>query len=258
MPFEKNDDLSQQHCKCLNNQNTGSNNTTNTTSSNEDSDSNNYHHIIVDTSSDTNNQEAIQTTSTSGKASNRHSTILRNILKNYIVRDVLIWLAFVLILPVFLFGVYHFAKYTAPVPPILMASIKQANRTDSVESSLEASLSRDEEPVDRNLKSMIFNFQSQNRPMRKVSLRKYENALCNDGTAANYYIRTASSEARSKSWIIMLEGGYFCYDAITCKQRAINSQNLTSSLGSKMFKMTEGILSSSSLENKYWSDVNAV
>jgi hypothetical protein len=199
----------------------------------------------------------------------------KSIFKNYIVRDILIWLAFLIILPLFLFGIYNIAKYTAPSPPITLsisstqspihsfrlAQILESANTDQesyFDDKVESDLTEDEsfESMDRSLKNLILNFNNQNRPLKRVSLRKYENAICNDGSPANYYIRL--SNKNSKSWIILLDGGYFCYDKITCHQRAINSHNLTSSHGSKLFKIGDGILSSSSLENKYWSDVNTV
>jgi hypothetical protein len=196
----------------------------------------------------------------------------KSIFKNYIVRDILIWLAFLIILPLFLFGIYNIAKYTAPSPPItllisstLSPSLRIAqilgsrNEQESyLNDKVESDLTEDEsnESISRNLKNLIFNFNNKNRPLKRVSLRKYDNAICNDGSPANYYIRL--SNANSKSWIILLDGGYFCYDKITCSQRAINSHNLTSSYGSKLYKIGDGILSSSTLENKYWSDVNTV
>ena len=199
----------------------------------------------------------------------------KSIFKNYIVRDILIWLAFLIVLPLFLFGIYNIAKYTAPSPPITISisstqsplpSLRLAHILESKKSEqetyindkVESDLTEDDsfESIDRNLKNLIFNFNNQNRPLKRVSLRKYENAICNDGSPANYYIRL--SNTNSKSWIILLDGGYFCYDKITCNQRAINSHNLTSSHGSKLYKIGDGILSSSSIENKYWSDVNTV
>ena len=94
-----------------------------------------------------------------------------------------------------------------------------------------------------------------NGPMSRVLLNKYPNSICNDGSPASYYIRLSKS---SKIWIIVLDGGYFCYDKLSCSQRKFNSNNLTSSRHSKHFKFGNGILSSDPNENKYFSSENLV
>ncbi|TMW49291.1 hypothetical protein DOY81_005627 [Sarcophaga bullata] len=60
--------------------------------------------------------------------------------------------------------------------------------------------------------------------------------VCNDGTAAGFYLR---KNPNSKKWIVFLEGGWHCYDVKTCR-----------ALG--------GILSASPEENPYWHSANHV
>ena len=81
-----------------------------------------------------------------------------------------------------------------------------------------------------------------------------------DGSVADYYFRP-SSQGGATTWIIVLEGGYFCYDAVTCAQRMINSRHLTTSKGNKQLKYVDargGVLSSSEESNKHWYDANVV
>lgn len=40
--------------------------------------------------------------------------------------------------------------------------------------------------------------------------------VCNDGTAAGFYLR---KNPNSKKWIVFLEGGWHCYDKKTCRAR---------------------------------------
>ena len=200
----------------------------------------------------------------------------RAFLSSYIIRDILIWLVFLVLIPLVLFGVYYFTKESHTTINAVSSKVYINNsrnisdyddqintKTSFIDIQTFESTIVDKLPEaiteptqDDELKSLINDFDSQNRPLKRISLKNYENSLCNDGSIANYYLRL--SRSNSNIWIILLEGGYFCYDTNTCKQRMINSNNLTSSLGSRLYKTGKGILSSSSTENKYWSDVNAV
>lgn len=91
------------------------------------------------------------------------------------------------------------------------------------------------------------------RPLYKVVMNR-SNAVCNDGSPATYYIRLSES----KVWLILLEGGYFCYDQASCSQRYSNSYNLTTSVLNKNFKFSNGILSSDPNENPNWYNINVV
>ena len=50
-----------------------------------------------------------------------------------------------------------------------------------------------------------------------------ENSLvCNDGTPGGYYFRPASQDAEEESrdkWIFHLQGGGWCWDDTSCRQR---------------------------------------
>lgn len=133
---------------------------------------------------------------------------------NYILRDLSVWFVFIVLLPLALFSLYYFAKDS----PGNAGTNKYINDKSN-------ELYRTSE---RNFKRNNYGF------LKRVMLDEYESSLCNDGSTASYYIRLSNS--LSKDWIIQLEGGYFCYDTVTCKQRSINSNNLTSSIQNKMFK----------------------
>ncbi|RNA27451.1 palmitoleoyl- carboxylesterase NOTUM [Brachionus plicatilis] len=91
------------------------------------------------------------------------------------------------------------------------------------------------------------------KPLQKVDLNNSD-AVCNDGSPASYYMRSTGS----KVWIVLLEGGYFCYDQASCSQRYLNSYNLTTSRMNSNFKFSNGILSSDPNENPKWSNINMV
>ena len=44
--------------------------------------------------------------------------------------------------------------------------------------------------------------------------------MCNDGSAAGYYYAPATSGSESNVWLVMLEGGEWCWDAASCATRA--------------------------------------
>lgn len=91
------------------------------------------------------------------------------------------------------------------------------------------------------------------KPLYKVLLNRSK-AVCNDGSPASYYIRLSES----KVWMILLEGGYYCYDQASCSQRYLNSHNLTTSVLNKNFKFSNGILSSDPIQNPNWFNINVV
>lgn len=61
--------------------------------------------------------------------------------------------------------------------------------------------------------------------LRRVMLNN-SSVTCNDGTVAGYYIRRSFG---SRRWIVFLEGGWFCFSAITCHQRWLRMRNLMTS-----------------------------
>jgi len=153
----------------------------------------------------------------------------KGLLHNYVLRDILVWMIFLFLLPIVLFCVYFFTKESSGYSS---SSLAVSSANNQYEDSHESSSSLMNADLTINLNNILDNFK--NRPLKRVSLSNYENALCNDGSIANYYIR--KSKINSKTWIILLDGGYFCYDSVTCKQRSLNSHNLTSSIESRVFK----------------------
>jgi hypothetical protein len=152
-------------------------------------------------------------------------------MRNYVVRDLIFWFLLIFLLPLAVIVVYYLAT-TVDVAQ------SRANNGGNGEKGME-----DDEV---------------NLMMKRVFLKK---ALCNDGSPATYYIRRAAADngdATEKLWVILLEGGYFCYDEESCRQRAANSFNLTSSLDSRPFRHGHGVLSTNAKENPYWNKANLV
>jgi hypothetical protein len=162
---------------------------------------------------------------------------------DYLCRDFLMWLIFLILLPMALFTIYYFTTSTTITPT-------KTGYSNVEIISLKQNLNLDDEQ------------EKPSRPLKRISLKnRSSDAICNDGSYADYYLRM-SKQNQSLTWIILLEGGYFCYNSLTCHQRLINSPQLTTSLGNKMFKSeasgANGILSSSKRINKYWSNANVV
>jgi len=61
--------------------------------------------------------------------------------------------------------------------------------------------------------------------LRRVMLSN-TSVTCNDGTVAGYYIRRSFG---SRRWIVFLEGGWYCFSAITCHQRWQKMRSLMTS-----------------------------
>ena len=53
-----------------------------------------------------------------------------------------------------------------------------------------------------------------------------QSVTCNDGTVAGYYLRRAYN---SRRWIVFLEGGWYCFSAVTCHQRWLKMRSLMTS-----------------------------
>ncbi|EDO46655.1 predicted protein, partial [Nematostella vectensis] len=82
------------------------------------------------------------------------------------------------------------------------------------------------------------------------------NTTCNDGSPAGYYLKESP---KSKRWLVYLEGGWFCYNQMSCNIRA-NSQMrylMTSKNWSKT-KRGNGMLSPQPEENPNWWNANHV
>ena len=151
-------------------------------------------------------------------------------MRNYIIKDLVIWFSLLILLPIAIFVLYYIAA--------------------------------DNDKPDENDNSrftLLNKFQHRQQQQQGMELMKrvqLSEALCNDGSQATYYIKTSLSG--SSMWVIVLEGGYFCYDRESCRSRAINSANLTSSKDAKKFRRGRGILASRPDENPFWHDANLV
>ncbi|XP_040576551.1 palmitoleoyl-protein carboxylesterase NOTUM isoform X2 [Lepeophtheirus salmonis] len=94
---------------------------------------------------------------------------------------------------------------------------------------------------------------AENRLSKKIFYNR--NITCNDGSPAGYYMRRNS---RSRRWVIFLEGGWYCYDNISCESRWIRLRSLMSSERWPSVKTVGGILSSDVSENPHFSDANHI
>ena len=188
------------------------------------------------------------------------------LLSNYIVRDVFVWLVFLVFLPLILFTIYYVTLQTT-------TTTTNANNQTQVSQISPKTTSTHTLLAAVNQSSSFARFEDEiSRPLRRISLKNYKKAaVCNDGSIADYYLRLADKNKNgthglanennaAATWVILLEGGYFCYDAVTCHQRQINSKHLTTSRGNKLLKYTDtaGILSSLPSVNKYWANANVV
>ncbi|XP_019615082.1 PREDICTED: palmitoleoyl-protein carboxylesterase NOTUM-like [Branchiostoma belcheri] len=91
-----------------------------------------------------------------------------------------------------------------------------------------------------------------------MKLHKLRNTsvTCNDGSPAGYYLRRSHG---SKRWLLFLEGGWYCFDQASCRNRWANMpRNLMSSKGWPDRKKGSGILSPDPEENPYWWNANTV
>jgi hypothetical protein len=170
------------------------------------------------------NDESLNSATKLNRSSNKTSD------KNYILRDLTLWIVFIVFLPIILFSFYSFTK---------SQNLKDLSKTQT--------------------KSDYAVNIGHRRLMHRIMLDSYEESLCMDGSVASYYFRPSSSIKNSKKWLIFLEGGHFCYNTETCLQRSLNSFNLTSSLSNnRNLKYGKGILSDIELQNKYFHDFNTV
>lgn len=92
-----------------------------------------------------------------------------------------------------------------------------------------------------------------------LHLRRFRNKhiTCNDGTTAGYYIKRSYE---SNKWIIYLEGGWYCFNDVSCTNRmnTPGADSLTSSKNWLTKRRGFGILSPSAVENPTWYNANHV
>ena len=63
----------------------------------------------------------------------------------------------------------------------------------------------------------------------------------NAGSDAGYYYTPAADAAQQHTWLLMLEGGEWCYDAQSCAQRVADTPYLMTSKGAKSTATLGGI-----------------
>ncbi|XP_066583261.1 palmitoleoyl-protein carboxylesterase NOTUM [Prorops nasuta] len=92
------------------------------------------------------------------------------------------------------------------------------------------------------------------RGLKKVYLSN-RSITCNDGSQAGFYLRKSHG---SKRWIVFLEGGWYCYDYKTCRNRWLRLRHLMTSTQWPETRDIGGILSTNPEENPYWWNANHV
>ncbi|XP_059157437.1 palmitoleoyl-protein carboxylesterase notum1-like [Physella acuta] len=90
--------------------------------------------------------------------------------------------------------------------------------------------------------------------MKKKLLRNTD-VTCNDGSPAGYFIRRARG---SQKWIVFLEGGWYCFDHVSCSERSRVMPEYMSSRYWTKFRSGSGILSWDPEENPYYFHSNVV
>ncbi|KAJ8910753.1 hypothetical protein NQ315_017210 [Exocentrus adspersus] len=92
------------------------------------------------------------------------------------------------------------------------------------------------------------------RALKKVFLSN-RSITCNDGSQAGFYLRKSHT---SKKWIIFLEGGWYCYDHHSCRNRWLKQRHYMTSSQWPDTRDVGGILSPKAKENPFWWNVNHV
>eukprot|EP01112_Ceratiomyxa_fruticulosa_P019242 TRINITY_DN6272_c0_g1_i2.p1 TRINITY_DN6272_c0_g1~~TRINITY_DN6272_c0_g1_i2.p1 ORF type:complete len:378 (-),score=57.56 TRINITY_DN6272_c0_g1_i2:145-1278(-) len=86
---------------------------------------------------------------------------------------------------------------------------------------------------------------------------KSRNAVCNDGTPAGFYFR-AGSGSGSNTWVVHLQGGFWCWNNDTCSTRSIQSPYYVSSRNWSETLDVGGLFSTSQSNNPYFYNANMV
>ncbi|KAK3089800.1 hypothetical protein FSP39_006629 [Pinctada imbricata] len=85
---------------------------------------------------------------------------------------------------------------------------------------------------------------------------KNSSITCNDRSKAGYYLRKSYG---SKKWIVFLEGGWYCFNTLSCKLRW--GSKMKTFMSSKLWpeqRSAPGILSWDPAENPYYFNANIV
>ncbi|XP_043589492.1 palmitoleoyl-protein carboxylesterase NOTUM isoform X2 [Bombus pyrosoma] len=92
------------------------------------------------------------------------------------------------------------------------------------------------------------------RGLKRVYLSN-RSITCNDGSQSGFYLRKSHG---SKRWIIFLEGGWYCYDHKSCRNRWLRLRHLMTSTQWPETRDVGGLLSANPEENPYWWNANHV
>ncbi|EDV52191.1 palmitoleoyl-protein carboxylesterase NOTUM [Drosophila erecta] len=92
------------------------------------------------------------------------------------------------------------------------------------------------------------------RSLKRANLAN-SSIVCNDGSHAGFYLR---KHASSKKWIVLLEGGWHCFDVRSCRARWMRLRHLMTSSQWPETRDVGGILSPHPEENPYWHNANHV
>ncbi|XP_012273721.1 palmitoleoyl-protein carboxylesterase NOTUM [Orussus abietinus] len=92
------------------------------------------------------------------------------------------------------------------------------------------------------------------RGLKRVYLSN-RSITCNDGSQAGFYLRKSHG---SKRWIIFLEGGWYCYDHRSCRNRWLRLRHLMTSTQWPETRDVGGLLSANPEENPFWWNANHV
>jgi hypothetical protein len=94
-----------------------------------------------------------------------------------------------------------------------------------------------------------------------LAKEKYPNAVCNDGTAGAYVLRSGAGAAANR-WIISLQGGGECFDQVTCAARSSTMPTLVSTASYQANPSTafgqSGLLGSTPANNPDFYDASVV
>ncbi|XP_041350935.1 palmitoleoyl-protein carboxylesterase NOTUM-like [Gigantopelta aegis] len=93
------------------------------------------------------------------------------------------------------------------------------------------------------------------QPKFRRKLLRQSPVSCNDGSPAGYYIRKSHG---SSKWLVFLEGGWYCFDKTSCRQRFRMMNEYMSSRKWPRHRKGSGIMSWDPEENPYYFHANMV
>ncbi|OQV24287.1 Palmitoleoyl-protein carboxylesterase notum1 [Hypsibius exemplaris] len=119
------------------------------------------------------------------------------------------------------------------------------------ETELEPALGRNR----NTLESISRNWQKYEPDALKRVFLRNATVTCNDGSRSGYYLRRHSG---SKIWLMMLEGGWYCYDDVSCASRWSHTRSLMTSKAWPLHHQATGIMSGDPDENPVFWRANII